>query len=54
VVAPDRIGRGKSPKPDIHYSFHLLAAKHRSLAGHLEQRPFGAGFTAVNATSVYR
>ena len=26
VVAPDQIGWGKSPKPDIHYSFHLLAA----------------------------
>ena len=26
VVAPDQIGLGKSPKPDIHYSFQLLAA----------------------------
>src|ERR1700733_8078953 len=25
VVAPDQIGWGKSPKPDIHYSFQLLA-----------------------------
>ena len=26
VVAPDQIGWGKSPKPDMHYSFQLLAA----------------------------
>ena len=26
VVAPDQIGWGKSPKPDIHYSFQALAA----------------------------
>ena len=26
VVVPDQIGFGKSAKPDIHYSFHLLAA----------------------------
>jgi pimeloyl-ACP methyl ester carboxylesterase len=26
VVIPDQIGWGKSPKPDIRYSFHLLAA----------------------------
>jgi pimeloyl-ACP methyl ester carboxylesterase len=26
VVAPDQIGWGNSPKPDIHYSFQLLAA----------------------------
>ena len=26
VVVPDQIGFGKSSKPDIHYSFHLLAA----------------------------
>jgi pimeloyl-ACP methyl ester carboxylesterase len=26
VVAPDQIGWGKSSKPDIHYSFQLLAA----------------------------
>jgi pimeloyl-ACP methyl ester carboxylesterase len=24
VVAPDQIGWGKSPKPDIHYSFQLV------------------------------
>jgi len=26
VIVPDQIGWGKSSKPDIHYSFHLLAA----------------------------
>src|SRR4051812_34204751 len=26
VIVPDQIGGGKSPKPDIRYSFHLLAA----------------------------
>lgn len=26
VVAPDQLGWGKSPKPDIHHSFQLLAA----------------------------
>jgi pimeloyl-ACP methyl ester carboxylesterase len=26
VIAPDQIGWGKSPTPDIHYSFQLLAA----------------------------
>jgi pimeloyl-ACP methyl ester carboxylesterase len=26
VVVPDQIGWGRSSKPDIHYSFHLLAA----------------------------
>ena len=32
VVAPDQIGWGKSPKPDIHYSFQLLAANTAGLA----------------------
>jgi pimeloyl-ACP methyl ester carboxylesterase len=31
VVVPDQIGFGKSSKPDIHYSFHLLAANTRKL-----------------------
>jgi pimeloyl-ACP methyl ester carboxylesterase len=26
VIAPDQVGWGKSDKPNIHYSFHLLAA----------------------------
>lgn len=30
VVAPDQLGWGKSPKPDIHCSFQLLAANTRS------------------------
>lgn len=31
VVVPDQIGFGKSSKPDIHYSFHLLAKNTRDL-----------------------
>lgn len=31
VVVPDQIGFGKSSKPDIHYSFHLLARNTRML-----------------------
>jgi pimeloyl-ACP methyl ester carboxylesterase len=35
VVAPDQIGWGKSPKPDMHYSFQLLAANTAALLDHL-------------------
>jgi pimeloyl-ACP methyl ester carboxylesterase len=35
VVAPDQIGWGKSPKPDIHYSFQALAANTAALLDHL-------------------
>ncbi len=42
VVAPDQIGWGKSPKPDIHYSFQLLAADTAALLDHL-----GVGQVAV-------
>lgn len=35
VVVPDQIGWGKSPKPDIHYSFQLLAANTAALLDHL-------------------
>jgi len=31
VVVPDQIGFGKSAKPDIQYSFHLLAAQTKAL-----------------------
>ncbi len=31
VIIPDQIGFGKSSKPDIHYSFHLMAANTRKL-----------------------
>jgi pimeloyl-ACP methyl ester carboxylesterase len=31
VIIPDQIGFGKSSKPDVHYSFHLLAANTRQL-----------------------
>jgi pimeloyl-ACP methyl ester carboxylesterase len=42
VVAPDQIGWGKSSKPDIHYSFQLLAANTTALLDHL-----GVGRVAV-------
>jgi len=42
VVVPDQIGWGKSSKPDVHYSFHLLAANTAALLDHL-----GVGKTAV-------
>jgi pimeloyl-ACP methyl ester carboxylesterase len=42
VVVPDQIGWGKSPKPDIHYSFHLFAANTADLLDHL-----GIGKVAV-------
>src|ERR1700753_4201172 len=35
VVAPDQLGWGKSPKPNIHYSFQLLAANTTALLDHL-------------------
>jgi pimeloyl-ACP methyl ester carboxylesterase len=38
VIAPDQIGWGKSSKPDIHYSFHLLAANTAALLDHLGVR----------------
>jgi pimeloyl-ACP methyl ester carboxylesterase len=42
VVVPDQIGWGKSSKPDIHYSFQLLAANTAALLDHL-----GVGKVAV-------
>jgi pimeloyl-ACP methyl ester carboxylesterase len=42
VIAPDQIGWGKSSKPDIHYSFQLLAANTAALLDHL-----GVGRVAV-------
>ena len=35
VVAPDQIGFGLSSRPDIHYSFHQLAATTKALLDHL-------------------
>jgi pimeloyl-ACP methyl ester carboxylesterase len=35
VVAPDQIGWGKSPKPEIHYSFQALAANTVALLDYL-------------------
>src|SRR5688572_29765677 len=36
VVVPDQVGFGKSGKPDIHYSFDLLAANTLKLLDHLK------------------
>jgi pimeloyl-ACP methyl ester carboxylesterase len=35
VIVPDQIGFGKSSKPDIHYSFHLLARNSHELLASL-------------------
>jgi pimeloyl-ACP methyl ester carboxylesterase len=35
VVAPDQIGFGASSRPDIHYSFHQMAANTKALLEHL-------------------
>ena len=31
VIIPDQVGWGKSSRPNIHYSFHLLAASNKKL-----------------------
>ncbi len=36
VVVPDQIGWGKSDKPDVHYSFHLLALNNKKLLDSLK------------------
>ncbi|MBO9684010.1 MAG: alpha/beta hydrolase [Flavisolibacter sp.] len=36
VVVPDQVGWGRSDKPNIHYSFHLLAANTKKLLDTLE------------------
>ncbi len=35
VVVPDQIGFGKSPKPDLHYSFEMLAQSTKRLLDEL-------------------
>lgn len=35
VIVPDQIGFGKSSKPNIHYSFHLMAANTKKLLDNL-------------------
>jgi len=36
VIVPDQVGWGRSDKPNIHYSFHLLAANTRKLIDSLK------------------
>ena len=36
VIVPDQIGFGKSSKPNIHYSFHMLAANTKKLLDSLD------------------
>jgi len=36
VIVPDQVGWGRSGKPGIHYSFHLLAANSRALLDSLK------------------
>ena len=31
VIVPDQVGWGRSDKPNLHYSFHMLAANNKSL-----------------------
>lgn len=38
VIIPDQIGWGKSSKPNVHYSFHLLAANSKKLLDELKIR----------------
>ena len=53
VVAPDQIGWGKSRKPDIHYSFQLLAANTAALLDHLSvERAAVLGHSTGGMTAV--
>lgn len=38
VIVPDQVGWGKSDKPDLHYSFHMLALNNRVLLDSLNVR----------------
>jgi len=59
VVVPDQIGWGKSSKPDIHYSFQLLAANTAALLNHLGVAKVAVlghstgGMTATRFTLMY-
>ena len=59
VIAPDQIGWGKSSKPDIHYSFQLLAANTAALLDHLGVQQVAVlghstgGMTAARFTLMY-
>jgi pimeloyl-ACP methyl ester carboxylesterase len=36
VIVPDQVGWGRSDKPDLHYSFHMLAANNKLLLDSLK------------------
>ena len=36
VIAPDQVGWGRSEKPDLHYSFHMLALNTKTLLDSLQ------------------
>jgi len=36
VIVPDQVGWGRSDKPELHYSFHMLASNSRSLLDSLQ------------------
>jgi len=47
VVVPDQIGWGKSPKPDVHYSFQQLAAVVIPECGHIPHLEHPSQFLAA-------
>jgi pimeloyl-ACP methyl ester carboxylesterase len=59
VVIPDQLGFGRSSKPEIHYSFELLALQTRALLEHLGVRQVAVvghsmgGMLAVRFTLMY-
>ncbi len=59
VIVPDQIGFGKSAKPNIHYSFHLLAANTKKLLDSLGIKQVAVlghsmgGMLAVRFTLMY-
>jgi pimeloyl-ACP methyl ester carboxylesterase len=59
VLAPDQLGFGASSRPDIHYSFHQMAANSKALLDHLGVRQVAVvghsmgGMLAVRFTLLY-
>jgi len=59
VIAPDQLGFGFSSRPDIHYSFHQMAANTKALLDHLGIKAVSVvghsmgGMVAVRFTLLY-